>query len=108
MSELQITPCKHCGYREYGHGGTLASWHQTNWISKEPLIPICCTRCNKTMQIYEQSGHRRFWKCWECNAIDADSKYYDSGSKHMYEDKFQRQFLWPEKYRVFPMDPWHP
>jgi len=79
MSELQTKPCKKCHYQEFEHGSTIATWRNTNWISKEPLKPIECPNCHILTQIHSQSGHRRFWKCWKCGYYETDNKFYDIG-----------------------------
>jgi len=81
MSELQTKACKHCGYEEYEHGSTIASWHVVELISKEPIKKFKCISCGKKMQLYYQSSHRRFYKCWDCGMIDADSIIYENEQK---------------------------
>ncbi|MDE1867889.1 MAG: hypothetical protein KGI08_09310 [Thaumarchaeota archaeon] len=91
---LQLQPCKKCKYQDYNpplQGNTVASWRLTNWISKEPIVAIKCDNCKKDMQIFYQAGHRRFYKCWNCNFVDVDKTFYDNGELYPELDRIGQE-----------------
>jgi len=89
----QDRACKNCGYMDVWEGNLIAKWFETSHITREPIVCPNCEKCGEPMQIYQQQGHRRIYKCWDCGSIDNDTVFYENGSERFIDQDAMTKYF---------------